>query len=95
MVQLSHMRSEADFKNRVRAVVSAIPCGETMSYKEVASQAGNPNAARAVGAIMRAQYDPDIPCHRVIHADGCAGGYNRTPARKRALLRQEGAIFTS
>jgi O-6-methylguanine DNA methyltransferase len=48
-----------------------------MTYKEVAARAGNPKAARAVGAVMRTNYDPSIPCDRVIASDGSMGGYNR------------------
>src|SRR5215813_4526441 len=50
---------------------------QTMTYKEVASKAGNPKAARAVGAVMRSNYDPSIPCHRVVASDGKMRGYNR------------------
>ena len=57
-------------------IVKKIPRGETRTYKEVATEAGNPKAARAVGAVMHANYDPDIPCHRVILSDGKIGGYN-------------------
>lgn len=61
-----------------------------MTYGEVAALAGNEKAARAVGAIMRTNYDPAIPCHRVVRADGSMGGYNRGgPDRKRSLLRRE------
>lgn len=65
------------FTERVQATVKAIPAGQTLSYKEVAIKAGNPGAARAVARIMAANYNPDIPCHRVIKSDGTLGGYNR------------------
>ena len=65
-----------------------------MTYKEVAARAGNFRAARAVGAIMRTNFDPDIPCHRVVRSDGGMGGYNRGGAgRKRELLKEEGARY--
>ena len=64
-----------------------------MTYKQVATKAGNPNAARAVGAIMRTNYDPTVPCHRVIHSSGMIGNYNRGgPSRKREILMSEGAL---
>lgn len=79
------------FTETVRAVVAAIPRGETRTYGEVADAAGSPGAARAVGAIMRNNYDPNIPCHRVVCADGTLGEYNRGGvAKKRQLLRAEG-----
>jgi methylated-DNA-[protein]-cysteine S-methyltransferase len=65
------------FSDKVRDIVRKIPKGKTMTYKEVAARAGNPKAARAVGAVMRTNYDPSIPCHRVIASDGSMGGYNR------------------
>jgi O-6-methylguanine DNA methyltransferase len=63
-----------------------------MTYKQVAMAAGNPGAARAVGAIMKTNFNPDVPCHRVIRSDGKTGGYNRGADRKIERLRQEGAI---
>ena len=54
------------FSDKVRDIVRKIPKGKTMTYKEVAARVGNPKAARAVGAVMRTNYDPSIPCHRVI-----------------------------
>ena len=78
------------FTERVRDTVRKIPKGKTMTYKEVAAKAGNPNAARAVGAIMRINYDENIPCHRVIASDGSMRGYNRGGvAAKAELLRSE------
>ena len=58
------------FTEKVRAIVRKIPKGTTMTYKQVAARAGNPRAARAVGAIMHSNYNPKIPCHRVIASDG-------------------------
>ena len=84
---------QKSFADRVRDIVRTIPKGETMTYKEVATKAGNPRAARAVGAIMRTNYDESIPCHRVIASDGGMRGYNRGGAeRKRERLFEEGAL---
>ena len=64
-----------------------------MTYKGVAKKAGSPNAARAVGTIMKNNYDPKVPCHRVIRSDGKIGDYNRGGrAEKIRKLRAEGAI---
>jgi len=57
------------FARRVYGIVAHIPRGKTMTYGEVARQAGNPGAARAVGTVLSKNYDPKIPCHRVIRAD--------------------------
>jgi O-6-methylguanine DNA methyltransferase len=81
------------FSEKVQDIVSAIPKGKTMTYKEVAKRAGSPGAARAVGTLMKANFDPKIPCHRVIRSDGKIGDYNRGgPSAKRALLEKEGAL---
>lgn len=81
-----------NFRESVLQIVSHIPHGSTMTYKQVATAAGNPGAARAVGAIMKTNFNPDIPCHRVIRSDGKTGGYNRGADKKVERLRQEGAI---
>ncbi len=84
---------QARFDDKVRMVVRAIPLGETRSYQEVAREAGKPRAQRAVARIMRENYDPEVPCHRVIRADGGLGGYNRGgEEQKRALLQGEGVM---
>ncbi|HVU75807.1 MAG TPA: MGMT family protein [Candidatus Paceibacterota bacterium] len=81
------------FADKVRDVVRKIPKGKTMTYKQVAAKAGNPKAARAVGAVMRTNYDPSIPCHRVVKSDGSFGSYNRGGTlKKQQLLKQEGAL---
>lgn len=78
------------FADKVRKIVSKIPKGKTMTYKEVAAYAGNSKAARAVGAIMRGNYDDSIPCHRVVRSDGSFGSYNRGGTlRKKEILKQE------
>ena len=84
---------ETSFKERVLAVVRGIPKGKTMSYQEVAAAAGNPGAARAVGTIMSHNNDKNVPCHRVIRADGKIGQYNGLQGADKAdILRREGAI---
>ncbi len=81
------------FREKVLDIVRKIPKGGSMTYKQVATKAGNAKAARAVGAIMRTNYDPEIPCHRVIRSDGGIGHYNRGGmSRKREILMEEGAI---
>lgn len=86
--------SDSAFKTRVRTVVASIPKGSVLTYKAVAVQAGNPRAARAVANIMAANYDPDVPCHRVIRSDGGLGGYNRGgTSAKAAILAAEGVVL--
>jgi O-6-methylguanine DNA methyltransferase len=81
------------FADKVRDIVRKIPEGKTMTYKEVAKKAGNEHAARAVGAVMRSNYLPDVPCYRVVKSDGSFGSYNRGGTlRKMELLKEEGVI---
>lgn len=84
---------ETPFAKAVYKIVAKIPKGKTMTYGEVARKAGKPGAARAVGTIMSHNYRPNIPCHRVVRADGRVGDYNRGgQARKTELLREEGFL---
>jgi O-6-methylguanine DNA methyltransferase len=78
-----------DFAKKVYKVVKKIPKGETLTYGQVAVLAGRPGAARAVGNILSKNYDPQIPCHRVIRADGKLGGYNRGLPEKARILKIE------
>lgn len=80
------------FAQKVYAVVRTIPKGQTRTYKQVAAQAGSPNAFRAVGNILNKNYDPKIPCHRVVRSDGTPGGYNRGANKKVSLLQKEKAL---
>ena len=79
------------FTESVKKIVSEIPKGKVMTYKEVAIKAKNPKAARAVANIMAKNFDPKVPCHRVIRSDGGLGGYNRGGTEvKREILLKEG-----
>src|SRR5579863_1732836 len=84
-------RFTSPFAKRVYAIVAKIPKGKVMTYGQVAKAAGKPGAARAVGSFMSHNYNPRIPCHRVVRADGKVGNYNRGgSARKLEILREEG-----
>ena len=78
------------FSEKVLKIVSKIPKGKMMTYKQVALKAGNSNASRAVGTIMSKNFNPKIPCHRVIRSDGKIGNYNRggTSEKRRKLLAE-------
>ena len=81
------------FTEKVFNVVKKIPKGKVLTYKEVAKRAGNEKASRAVGNILHKNFDPHIPCHRVIRSDGKFGGYNRGGQNKKELLRREGVVL--
>ncbi|MGE0297780.1 MGMT family protein [Pseudonocardia sp.] len=74
---------------RVRAIVLAIPPGETRSYGEVASEAGL-RSPRLVGRIL-AEDGHDLPWHRVLRADGTAAPH--IAREQAARLRAEGVFL--
>lgn len=87
------MKNKSSFTEKVRSIVQKIPKGKVLTYAQVATKAGSPNASRAVGSIMAKNFDPKIPCHRVIRSDGKIGNYNRGGAHaKLALLKKEGVL---
>jgi methylated-DNA-protein-cysteine methyltransferase-like protein len=75
---------------RVRAVVRAIPSGETSTYGEVATLAGMPGRARLVGRIL-AEDGHDLPWHRVLRADGTCAPH--VAQEQLARLRAEGVLL--
>jgi O-6-methylguanine DNA methyltransferase len=86
---LSKKISGRNFSEKVYDVVRRIPRGTTLTYREVAERAGSPRAYRAVGNILNKNYDPAIPCHRVVRSDGTLGGYNRGTEEKQRRLKEE------
>ena len=77
-----------EFERRVLAVIRGLQHGEVVSYSWVASEAGRPGAARAVGRILRDIGDDRVPWWRVVRADGSVVAPD--PARQRRLLLAEG-----
>ncbi len=77
----------ASFSERVYAIVAKIPIGKVMTYKQVAAKAGSPHAARAVGNLMKNNYNPKIPCHRVVRSDGNIRDYNRGGSERKMVAR--------
>jgi methylated-DNA-[protein]-cysteine S-methyltransferase len=83
----------AGFAGRVLDELARVPYGEVVSYAELASRAGNPRAARAVGTTMNRNPIPIVlPCHRVVGSNGSLVGYAGGLDRKRWLLQLEGAL---
>ncbi len=64
-----------DFQRRVYLALLEIPAGQTVTYGELARRIGC-RSAQAVGqALRRNPFAPDVPCHRVVAANGKPGGY--------------------
>jgi methylated-DNA-[protein]-cysteine S-methyltransferase len=81
------------FAGDVLRATARIPFGSVSSYREVATEAGSPNAYRAAGNALGSNPIPIVvPCHRVLHAGGGLGGYTGGLERKRYLLELEGVL---
>ncbi len=71
-------------------LASGVRYGTTISYGALATSAGRPSAARAVGAALGANpLCVVLPCHRVVAASGALTGYAGGLAAKRLLLDLE------
>lgn len=76
---------QASFEDAVIAVLMRLKPGEVVTYEEVATEAGYPGAARAVGNILRGS--EGLPWWRVVNAAGrLVPGHERRQAQ---LLRSE------
>ncbi len=83
------------FNRRVLELARRIPPGRMLTYGEVATQLGEPGAARAVGqALGHNPFAPIVPCHRVLAAGGKTGGFsaNGGAETKMRMLEIEGAL---
>jgi methylated-DNA-[protein]-cysteine S-methyltransferase len=90
------MRGVPAFHARVFEIARAIKVGETRTYGSIATQLGDPSAARAVGqALGRNPFPIIVPCHRVLAARGKVGGFSGSGgnATKLRMLAIEGAQF--
>ncbi len=64
------------FQRRVYLALLDVPSGTTITYGELAERIGC-RSAQAIGqALRRNPFAPEVPCHRVLAADGSLGGYN-------------------
>ncbi len=79
-----------EFQRTVWRALRDIPCGNPISYGELARRIGRPDAVRAVGLANGANpIGVVVPCHRVIGANGSLTGYGGGMERKRWLLDHE------
>ena len=78
------------FNEKCYELLKQIPKGKVTTYKEIA-KALDSKAYRAVGNAMNKNPDPvNVPCHRVVKADGSLGGFVYGDIKKIALLKEEG-----
>ena len=94
LAEVVDSRGLSPFRLRVYLELLNVPHGETITYGELARRIGC-GSAQAVGQALRHNpFAPEIPCHRVIAADGslCGFGGSRSSKalrRKQALLDSE------
>jgi methylated-DNA-[protein]-cysteine S-methyltransferase len=83
------------FQRRVWQAISAIPCGQVLTYGEIATQIGS--GPRAVANACGANNLPlVVPCHRVVAKNGLGGfmqGNKDGLKIKTWLLKHEGVPF--
>ena len=80
----------ASFEERVRAVVLTVAPGDVLTYGEVAVEAGNPGAARAVGNVLARS--EGLPWWRIVAAGGRLAAHKVEEQSRR--LRAEGVDVT-
>ncbi len=82
------------FFQKVYGIVKSIPMGEVMTYGQVARILGTRDARR-VGQALHANKDKNVPCHRVIFANGSLApnyAFGGAEEQKKKLL-EEGVRF--
>lgn len=85
------------FQRKVYLELLNVPSGTTITYGELARRVGCGSAQALGQALKRNPFAPEVPCHRVVAADGSLGGYNgkregEQLERKRQLLYNEKII---
>lgn len=88
---------QAAFRDRIIALVTAVPAGKVATYGQIATLAGSPRAARQVGAVLNGlKESEDVPWQRVINAAGGLSTYKIGYGElQQALLSAEGVVVTA
>lgn len=87
------------YRKRLYSALLSVPEGRYTTYSAMSDYLHS--SARAVGNGMRNNpFAPEVPCHRVLAANGSIGGFNgewgkdgKYASRKIELLRDEGVRF--
>ncbi|KAH6715056.1 DNA binding methylated-DNA--cysteine S-methyltransferase [Leptodontidium sp. 2 PMI_412] len=89
------------YQERVYTLLRQIPSGKVSSYAAL-SKALDSSPRAVGGALRRNPFAPEVPCHRIICADGSIGGFKGEPQdapsgvnqiEKLRLLKSEGVLF--
>lgn len=86
------------FQERVYEAPRKIPRGTVVSYGELARRIGCACPRAVAQALRRNPFAPEVPCHRVVAADGSLTGFaGRSDVaaleKKCRLLESEGVRF--
>lgn len=90
---MKSMKAKTNKFQDIYTVVSQIPKGKVMTYKQVANMVKT--TPRVVGFAMAGNKDTGkVPCHRVIDSQGKLRGYGYGGIKiKKQLLEHEGIKF--
>ena len=94
------------FRKQMLTLLCQIPPGRYSTYQAMSdhiTKTSHKTCARAVGSAMRNNpFAPEVPCHRVLAADGTLGGFGghwgesgKFANKKHELLHAEGVRFDS
>ncbi|KAK1063579.1 hypothetical protein LTR74_009322 [Friedmanniomyces endolithicus] len=94
------------FRKQTLTLLCEIPPGRYSTYQAMSdhiTKTSHKTCARAVGSAMRNNpFAPEVPCHRILAADGSLGGFGghwgengKFAQKKHELLHDEGVRFDS
>ena len=94
------------FRKQTLTLLCEIPPGRYSTYQAMSdhiTKTSHKTCARAVGSAMRNNpFAPEVPCHRILAADGSLGGFGghwgengKFAQKKHDLLHDEGVRFDS
>lgn len=86
-------RSLIMIQEKTYSIVEKIPKGKTKTYKSISDSFSGKVHPRTVGSFLNKNYNPNIPCHRVVYSNGCIGGYNKGVVEKIKKLKQEKVLI--
>lgn len=91
--QITVNQSGGEFSQRAWKAMRKIAVGKTISYAQLAKQAGSKDAVRAAGsACAKNLIAIVVPCHRIVKTGGALGNYAYGLKSKEWLLSHEGAL---
>jgi alkylated DNA nucleotide flippase Atl1 len=88
------MKPDANFRQRVEALMAQVPAGRVTTYGDLAGLAGQASASRVVGGIAHFG-DASLPWHRLVNRfGGLAAGFHGGREAQAALFQQDGLTCT-